>query len=123
MKIALVSSKHSDINPLPLIAKNLVRKIAGVQVVQKMALSNLDIPAVLSSLKGCDLIVVALYYHDETLDVKVAMEKLVDLDLKGQQTMKFIELSENHAERGEAKRIYRAILEKLFGIKAPEEKG
>ena len=115
MKIALVSSKSSELEVTARVAKILTESIKGVEVVSKSADTNLDIPKIISSLKGFSLVVVALYYAKETADVKVVMEKLVDLDLKGSATLKFISPSEEADEKAESKKIADAVLDKLFG--------
>jgi len=118
MKIALVSSKNSELEVLEPVAKRLKSKISGVEVIVKNAPSNLDIPKTILSIKNFDLVVVALYYPAESVDVKVVMEKLVDLDIAGHPTMKFISPSEDADESDEAKKITKAILQKFFGKKA-----
>ena len=59
---------------------------------------NLDIPKKLSSLSGFDLVMVVLLYHKETVEVKVAIEKLADAELEGIEIIKMIEHLELEAD-------------------------
>ncbi len=117
MKIGLLSSESSELSVMPRVVELLQKRIHGIEVLQKTAKNNLDLPAMVSSLKGCEHIVVAVYYPQETVDVKVLMEKLVELDLKGQRNIKFIMPSEDLDEKEEASRIVDSIVEKISGKK------
>ena len=69
-----------------------------------------------------DIIAVILFYGRETPDIMVLMEKLVELDLKGKKTMKFLKrLRDDSDEVVEAEKISSSILKKIFGEKYPKE--
>ncbi|MCR4335551.1 MAG: hypothetical protein NUV57_03380 [archaeon] len=117
MKIALASSKKSVVQILPLIKEILVSQIIGVQVKEALADNNLDLINEVSQLSGFDLIAVVLFYEEDSHDIKILMEKLVDIDLSGKKIMKFLEKGEDFSEEEEAERIAGEILGKLFGKK------
>ncbi len=115
MKIAIISSKDSEMDVSSLLSEKLLESIAGLEVKTIIAENKLEIISEAASLENFDLIVVVLYYEKETVDVKVVMEKLIDLDLSGKKTMKFIVNSEEALSvENEVKRIAEAITDKFF---------
>jgi len=117
MKIALVSSKKSVVQVIPRIAEILRQKIIGVEVTERLVDSNLDIVKEVSYLGGFDAVAVVLFYEEDSTEVKVLMEKLVDLELSGSRIMKFLEKGEDFTDEEEAQRISGEIMQKLFGKK------
>ncbi|MFH1390750.1 MAG: hypothetical protein ABIH20_00380 [Candidatus Diapherotrites archaeon] len=117
MKIALASSKKSIVEIIPLISKILSVQIKGVQVKEIIADNNLDLVNEVSQLENFDLVAVILFYEQDSSDVKILMEKLVNFDLSGKRIMKFFEKGEDFSEEEESQRIAGEILEKLFGKK------
>tara|TARA_Y100000310_G_scaffold327376_1_gene393645 strand:+ start:13987 stop:14382 length:396 start_codon:yes stop_codon:yes gene_type:complete len=117
MKIALVSSKKSIVEIIPLINKILSSQIKDLQVKEVITDNNLDLVNEVSELTDFDLVAVILFYEHDSPDVKILMEKLVDLDLAGKRIMKFLEKGDGFSEEEESQRIAGEILEKLFGKK------
>jgi len=117
MRIGLFSSKKSDIDILPLISKLLVSQISGVQVVENISDNNIDLIREVSFAKDFDLKVIILFYSEESSDVKVLIEKLVEFELDKNHSLKFMEKGVEFDEEEEADRIADEILLKLFGEK------
>lgn len=115
MKIALVSSKTSLFGGVPDVAASLHSKVHGLNVEEKTVETNLDIVATVARLKGFDAIAVIVFYAEDTPDLRVLMDKLVDLDLKGIHTIKFFVKGEDFDEEEETSRITGTIMERLFG--------
>ncbi len=122
MKIALVSSVDSALDVLPPAAKILRSLIKGVQVLERNSRSTLDIVKDVSSLKGFDIVAAILYYPEENVEVKVMMEKLVELDLEGKETLKFFVKGDDFDAEKEAEKISGAIIEKIMGKKGLSQK-
>ena len=117
MRIGLFSSKKSELEVIPLISKILVSQISGVKVVENISDNNMDLVREVSFAKDFDLKVVVLFYSEESSDVKVLTEKLVELELDKNHSMKFVEKALELDEEEEANRIADEILLKLFGEK------
>ena len=115
MKIGLFSSKKSEIEIIPLISKLLSSQISGVKVIESISDNNMDLIREVSFAKNFDLKVVILFYSEDGSDVKVLIEKLVELELNKNHSMKFIEKGVEFEEKEEANKIVDEILLKLFG--------
>ena len=123
MKVCLISSENSGINVVPAIADALRSRVHGIEVVLKVAATPLDIVNEVSLAGGCRAVAVILHYEKENAQVRVLMEKLVDLDLQGKHTMKFLEQDVDLDGAQEAARIADAIMVKLFGKTGPQQAG
>jgi len=125
MRIGLFSSKKSEIEIIPLISKLLSSQISGVKVIENISDNNMDLIREVSFAKNFDLKVVILFYSEDGSDVKVLIEKLVELELNKNHSMKFIEKGVDFEENEEANKIVDEILLKLFGerkkVKADEK--
>ena len=115
MRIGLFSSKKSEIEIIPLISKLLISQISGVKVIENISDNNMDLIREVSFAKNFDLKVVILFYSEDGSDVKVLIEKLVELELNKNHSMKFIEKGVEFEEKEEANKIVDEILLKLFG--------
>ena len=115
MRIGLFSSKKSEIEITPLISKLLISQISGVKVIENISDNNMDLIREVSFAKNFDLKVVILFYSEDGSDVKVLIEKLVELELNKNHSMKFIEKGVEFEEKEEANKIVDEILLKLFG--------
>ena len=115
MRIGLFSSKKSEIEIIPLISKLLISQISGVKVIENISSNNMDLIREVSFAKNFDLKVVILFYSEDGSDVKVLIEKLVELELNKNHSMKFIEKGVEFEEKEEANKIVDEILLKLFG--------
>ena len=115
MKIGLFSSKKSEIEIIPLISKLLSSQISGVKVIESISDNNMDLIREVSFAKNFDLKVVILFYSEDGSDVKVLIEKLVELELNKNHSLKFIEKGVEFEEKEEANKIVDEILLKLFG--------
>ena len=121
MKVVLLSSKSSLINPLPLIAGSLREQIKGVEVKELLCDSALDLANEISSVKG-DVVAIILFYEEETHDVRLVMEKILKRDSNKGRLFKFLEKGFDFEEHRQARRISEAILESLFGKKTTSVK-
>jgi len=120
MKIGLFSSKKSSIQITGLIAGNIKETVAGLEVSEIIADNNLDLVREISS-QNFDWKVVILHYTEDSHDISVLMNKVVELD--DGKLLKFFEKDESFDESEEAERISNEILLKLFGKKKPESLG
>ena len=114
MRIVLLSSASSIINPLPLISASLKGQIKGVEVKEIICDSNLDLASEILHAKG-DAVAAILFYGEESADVVLVMQKIVERDSKGKPVLKFLRKGEDFDENEEADIISRSILAKLFG--------
>lgn len=118
MKIALISSRKSFPAVLRGVAEKLRSEIINVEVEEFVLDSNLDIVSKVAELGEYDFVGLLVFYVKETADVKVLMEKIVDLELQGKKTTKFFkQISIDFDENALAKKIYSSIFKKLFGAK------
>ena len=116
MRIVLLSSESSLINPLPLIAGLLRKQVKGVEVKEVVCASNLDLANEIASVKG-DAVALILFYEEETHDIRLVMEKLLESGSK-KKFFKFLEKGFDFEEHRQARRISGLILEGLFGKKS-----
>ena len=98
MRLALLSSDESKPYFLDELKAGVESKIADVGAEIFKVRKNLDIPKKLPSLSGFDLVMVVLLYQKETVEVKVAIEKLADAELEGIEIIKMIEHLELEAD-------------------------
>jgi hypothetical protein len=91
MKIALITSKKSVIDPTELIESELKSRVIGVDVVRKVAINNLEIFREVKSYYGFDVICVLLYYEESSPDIEVLIQKLIDLQIKNANVISFVE--------------------------------
>lgn len=92
MKLDLITFSDSEINFLPQLSKYLSSKIANLSISETALDSPLDLPKKLSSLRGSDLIFVSIFYAHESIELKIALERLVEFELSsGKKVVKAIE--------------------------------
>ncbi|HZX33979.1 MAG TPA: hypothetical protein VFF09_01225 [archaeon] len=123
MRIALFSGrKNFSLSVAELVSESLRSRIFNLEVEVKSAENALDLVSEIVEAENFDIIAVILFYGRETPDIMVLMEKLVELDLKGKKTMKFLKrLRDDSDEVVEAEKISSSILKKIFGEKYPKE--
>src|SRR3989344_6712511 len=123
MRIALFSGrKNFSRSVAELVSESLRSRIFNLEVEVKSAENALDLVSEIVEAENFDIIAVILFYGRETPDIMVLMEKLVELDLKGKKTMKFLKrLRDDSDEVVEAEKTSSSILKKIFGEKYPKE--
>jgi len=121
MRIGLFTSKKSVVNVVPLVAEKLVSKVKGIEISEFVADNNLDLVKDVLHSKKIDLSVVIVFYEEDSPDVKVLMEKMVEADLGGKKIMKFFEKGLDFDEEDEADSIVEDIMQKFF-IEKKEDK-
>lgn len=121
MKVALLTSEKSSIDPFPLVEKVLRDNIAGIDVQRIVAPENLSLIRKTYEAENFDLVCVALYYEKESADIAVLVRKIVDLELSGRKMLKFIEPGDEFDENEQAELISDVIMKKLVGKVAPKK--
>ena len=121
MNISLISVKESEINFLSQLKKYISSKIINVNVSITIVDSVLDLPKKLHEQENTDLIFVCYYYAEDSNEIKVMLEKLVDFEIKtGKSIVKAIKKQKeddiNEDEQELAERFGKMIVKKLIGI-------
>ncbi|MCX8158143.1 MAG: hypothetical protein N3D73_00575 [Candidatus Diapherotrites archaeon] len=85
MKVALITFNDTYFNFFSGLSNYLTKNFANVQISQIVLDSLLDLPKKLISLKDFDLIFVSYFYTQESIELKVALEKLIDFEITSQK--------------------------------------
>ncbi|MCR4368956.1 MAG: hypothetical protein NUV67_03555 [archaeon] len=117
MRIALLTSLQSEENILPLVASRLREKIVNVEVQMHVANSNLALVGDISKYSGRELVVVALFYSEETHDVRSVMDAIIFASGSGANVLSFVEKIVEFEAPREAERISESVFTRLFGSK------
>jgi hypothetical protein len=122
MKISLIGCKESPISIFPELARELSKKISGLELEERFAPELEDIPELaLESTKESDFIVVFVIAGDDPLK-KIVLEKLIDVELKSKvRILKAIEedsfsSSEEEDYLEEKDRLVESLTQKVVDI-------
>lgn len=91
MKLAMLSSNESVFDLCEDLRTSLEGKIADLQTEIFTVQKHIDLPKKLKSLEGFDVAAVFIHYSKENASLKVAIEKISEVDIDGTYIMALIE--------------------------------
>jgi len=114
MKIALITSKKSVIDPTMVIESELKSQVIGMDVVRKVAINNLEIFREVKSSYDFDVICVLVYYDEPSPDIEALVQKLIDLEIKDAHVISFVEKFSGDDEYELGKSVANELIKKFI---------
>jgi len=103
MKIALITSKKSVIDPTMVIESELKSQVIGMDVVRKVAINNLEIFREVKS-----------SYDEPSPDIEALVQKLIDLEIKDAHVISFVEKFSGDDEYELGKSVANELIKKFI---------
>ena len=110
MRVALITSKKSAIDPTEVAAAQLKSQVVGIEVSRKVAINNIDIFREINACSDFDAVCVVVYYEDSSPDIEAIVQKLIGLEVNGTHVLSFVEKLSDQDEEEQGRLIAQEII-------------